>query len=239
MEGEIIKITSFEMVFIIRDGMSNYEITSNTSLVKRMLERYKLSEEQKEKDPNSILPAFKQELLSLGFDFQVLNQAERLLPKYKDTVLPVVISYYRKAKMRNEKQYLLGWFHHKGLEEAVPILLEDYYSKNPNVDKWAIGDRLYQIYSKKYIDDYLKIISDSTYGQDRQMIILLVGKLKVEAAIPILIDLLEDEGVRLQAIVALGDFKREDLRPHFERFQNANHSGWRKYAKAALKKLDS
>lgn len=203
-----------------------------------MLEQYKASEERTDKNPDSILSAFKRELLNLGFDFQVLNQAESLLPKYKDTVLPVVIKYYKMAKLKNEKQYLLGWFHHKGLEEVVPMLLKDYYSNNSDIDKWAIGDRLYQIRSKKYIDDYLKIISDSSYGQDRQMIILLVGKLKVEAAIPILIDLLEDEGVRLQAIVALGDFKRENLRPYFERFQNAKHPGWRKYAKAALKKLE-
>ena len=218
--------------------MSNYDINSNPDLVKHMLEQCKASEERTDKNPDSILAAFKQELLNLGFDFQVLNQAESLLPKYKDTVLPVVIKYYKMAKLKNEKQYLLGWFHHKGLEEVVPMLLKDYYSNNSDIDKWAIGDRLYQIRSKKYIDDYLKIISDSSYGQDRQMIVLLVGKLKVEAAIPILIDLLEDEGVRLQAIVALGDFKRENLRPYFERFQNAKHPGWRKYAKAALKKLE-
>lgn len=217
--------------------VSNYDINSNPDLVKHMLEQYKASEEQMKKNSDSILPAFKQELLNLGFNFQVLNQAESLLPKYKDTVLPVVIKYYKMAKLKNEKQYLLGWFHHKGLEEVVPMLLKDYCSNNSDIDKWAIGDRLYQIRSKKYIDDYLKIISDSSYGQDRQMVILLVGKLKVEAAIPILIDLLEDEGVRLQAIVALGDFKREDLRPYFERFQNAKHPGWRKYAKAALKRL--
>ncbi len=218
--------------------VSNYDINSNPNLAKHMLEQYKASEEQMEKNPDSVLPAFKHELLNLGFNFQVLNQAESLLPKYKDTVLPVVIKYYKMAKLKNEKQYLLGWFHHKGLEEVVPMLLKDYYSNNSDIDKWAIGDRLYQIRSKKYIDDYLKIISDSSYGQDRQMIILLVGKLKAEAAIPILIDLLEDEGVRLQAIVALGDFKRKDFRPYFERFQNAKHPGWRKYAKAALKKIE-
>ena len=218
--------------------VSNYDINSNPNLAKHMLEQYKASEEQMEKNPDSVLPAFKHELLNLGFNFQVLNQAERLLPKHKDTVLPVVIKYYKMAKLKNEKQYLLGWFHHKGLEEVVPMLLKDYYSNNSDIDKWAIGDRLYQIRSKKYIDDYLKIISDSSYGQDRQMIILLVGKLKAEAAIPILIDLLEDEGVRLQAIVALGDFKRKDFRPYFERFQNAKHPGWRKYAKAALKKIE-
>ena len=218
--------------------MSNYDINSNPSLVKRMIEQYKAHEEQMKMNPDSILLNFKQELLNLGFNFQVLNQAESLLPKYKDTVLPVVIKYYKMAKLKNEKQYLLGWFHHKGLEEVVPMLLEDYYSNNPEIDKWAIGDRLYQIRSKKYIDDYLKIISDPSYGQDRQMIVLLLGKLKEESAIPILIDLLEDEEVRLQAICALGQFKREEFRCYFERFQNSTHSGWRKYAKTALKKLN-
>ena len=219
--------------------LSKYDINSNPDLVKRMIDRYKENEEQLRKNPDSILLDFKQELLDLGFDFQVLNQAESFLPKHKDTILPVVIKYYKMAKLKNEKQYLLGWFHHRGLDEVVPLLLEDYFSDDPDVDRWEIGDRLYQIRSKKHIDDYLRIISDASYWQDRQMVILLVGKLKVEAAIPVLIDLLEDEGVRLQAIAALGDFKRDELRPYFERFQNSKHSGWRKYAKAALKKLDT
>ena len=219
--------------------LSKYDINSNPDLVKRMIDRYKENEEQLRKNPDSILLDFKQELLDLGFDFQVLNQAESFLPKHKDTILPVVIKYYKMAKLKNEKQYLLGWFHHRGLDEVVPLLLEDYFSDDPDVDRWEIGDRLYQIRSKKHIDDYLRIISDASYWQDRQMVILLVGKLKVESAIPVLIDLLEDEGVRLQAIAALGDFKRDELRPYFERFQNSKHSGWRKYAKAALKKLDT
>lgn len=220
-------------------NVSNYDINSNPTLVRHIIEQYTVAEEQAKKNPDSILMSFKQELLNLGFNFQVLNQAESLLPKYKDTVLPVVVKYYNKAKLKNEKRYLLGWLNHKELEEVVPILLDDFYSHNSNTDKWAIGDCLYQIRSKKYIDDYLKIISDSSYGKDRQMVILLVGKLRIGAAIPILIDLLEDEEVRLQAIAALSDFKQENLRPYFERFQNAKHPGWQKYARAALKKLNS
>ena len=80
--------------------VSNYDINSNPDLVKHMLEQYKASEEQMKKNSDSILPAFKQELLNLGFNFQVLNQAESLLPKYKDTVLPVVIKYYKMAKLK-------------------------------------------------------------------------------------------------------------------------------------------
>ena len=219
--------------------MSNYDINSKPRLVKRFIKAYKAEEKKLSKDPDSVLTDFKQELLNLGFRFQVLNQAESLMPKYKDAVLPIVIKYYKKATLKNEKTYLLGWFHYKGLDEVVPMLLEDYYSDSSNVDKWAIGDRLYQIRSKKYIDDYIKIVSDSSYGYDRQMVVLLLGKLKVEESIPILIDLLDDEQVQLHAIIALGQFKREEFRPLFERFQNSTKSGLRKYAKEALKKLDN
>ena len=66
---------------------------------------------------------------------------------------------------------------------------------------------------------------------------MLLGKLKEECAIPTLVDLLEDEKVCLQAINALGDFKREEFRCYFEQFENATNPGWRKTAKAALKKL--
>lgn len=217
--------------------MSSYDINSNPDLVKLMLEQYKKDEEQLENNTDSVLFDFKQELLNLGFDFEILNHAEKLMPKNKDIVLPIVIKYYKKAKLKNEKRYLLGWFHYRGLEEVVPMLLEDYFSNASNVDRWAIGDILYQIRSKKYIDEYIRIIENSEYGQERQMVILLIGKLKVEKAIPILINLLEEENVRLHAIIALGDFKREEFRLYFERFENSKHSGWRKYAKAALKKL--
>ena len=218
--------------------MSNYDINNNAFLTDQMIQQHLAGEEQARNNPESILLEFKQELLDLGFSFQVLNQAEKLLPKYKSIVLPVVIKYYKLDKISSEKQYLLKWFHHKGLEEVVPMLLEDYFSSNPNIDRWAIGDRLYQIRSKNYIKEYLTIVRDCSYGYSRQMIVLLLGKLKEESAIPTLIDLLEDEEVRLHAISALGEFKREEFRCYFERFQNSTHPGWRKYAKAALKKLN-
>ena len=134
----------------------------------------------------------------------------------------------------------MRFFSFKGFEEVIPILLADYYSsETPDLTRWFISDCLYTIRSKKYVDEYLKIISNKSYGTDRQMIVLLMGTLKVEKAIPLLIELLEDEEVRLQSICALGYFKREEFRCYFERFQDSKHPGWRKYSRSALKKLDS
>lgn len=221
--------------------MSNYDINSNPDLVKRMIENSKkASEKYFAEHPDSLIPPFEQELRDLGFQFEISEQVKQFLPKHKKTILPIAVKYYQQATYDNEKDFFISLFHYKGFEEVVPMLIKDFYeSTTPNCTRWFISDCLYQIRSKKYVDDYIKIISNPAYGQDRQMVILLVGKLKIESAIPILIDLLEDEGVRLHAIIALGDFKREDLRPYFKRFENSKHPGWRKYAKAALKKLDS
>ena len=221
--------------------MSRYDINSNPALVKLMIENSKKAyKKYLVEHPDSLLPLFEQELRNLGYEFEISEQIEQFLPKHKQTILPIAIRYYQQATYDNEKDFFISLFRYRGFEEVVPMLLRDFCSSTTsNCTRWFIADCLYQIRSKKYIADYLKIISNSSYGQDRQMIILLIGKLKVEAAIPILIALLEDEEVRLHAIVALGDFKREEMRPYFERFQNSSHPGWRKYARAALKKLDT
>ena len=133
----------------------------------------------------------------------------------------------------------MSFFHYKGFEEVVPMLLEDFYSpKTPDLTRSFIAENLRVIHSKKYKEDYLKIISDSSYGVNRYAVMDLVGKLKIEAAVPLLIKMLDEEKLRTNAICALCDYKKEELRPYFQRFENAKESYWRKYAKTALKKLD-
>lgn len=192
-------------------------------------------------NPDSLLPLFSQELWKLGFHFAIPDQVHGFLPKHKKVIIPVVIRYYQHAKMirkENEQNFFLGFFHMKGLDQVLPMLLEDYYNeKTADLTRWFISDAIYSIRSKKYIKEYIDIAKTVRFGSNRKLIVLLLGKLKEESAIPILIDLLEDDEVRLHAICALGDFKREEFRPYFERFQNSEHPVWRKYSRAALKKL--
>ena len=223
--------------------MSIKDINNNPKAKKEWIERAKKEEERyREEHPDSLIPLFEDELKRAGFEFEISNQALGFMPKNKKTILPLAIKYYQLAREQNkanEQNHFLSFFHHKGLEEVVPILIEDYYSeKTQDLTRWFISDCIYQIRSKKFVKEYLDIVANRTFGRNRQMIVLLLGKLKEESAIPILIDLLEDEEVRLHAICALGDFKREEFRCHFERFQNSTQPGWRKYAKEAIKKLN-
>ena len=218
-------------------------INNNPKMLKEWIERAKTDEKvYREEHPDSLIPLFEEELRNLGFSFEISNQTLTFMPKHKKTILPIAIKYYQKAKklgIENEQNHFLGFFHIKNLDEVVPMLLEDFQStETTDLTQWYIGSCLYKIRSKTYISEYLKIISNPEYGSNRQLLILLVGEWKIEKAIPILINLLEDEGVRLHAISALGYFKREEFRPYFERFENSKHPGWRKYARAALKRLD-
>lgn len=223
------------------DVMSMDCINQNPAYLKTWIEREKtMDAEYYKQHPDSVILLFQNELRELGFEFEICGQMIGFMPKHKDVILPLVIKYYQQAKQLgkdNEQNSFLTFFKFKGLEVVVPMLLEDYYSnETKDLTRWFISDCFYSIRSKKYISDYLKIISNEEYGDNRQLIILLLGEMKVEEAIPVFIKLLEDESVRLHAICALGCFKRKEFLPYFERFSESKHPGWRKYAKLAIKK---
>lgn len=179
----------------------------------------------------------------LGFEFETSSQTFGFVPKYKNVIVPIALKYYQLAKetnMSNEQNHFIGFFRIKGLDEIVPLLLSDFYSdKTTDLTRWLISDCIYQIKSRQFIKEYLNIASNRAFGLNRQMIILLLGKLKDESTVQTLIALLDDEEVRLQAICALSEFKRKDFRCYFERFQSSTNAGWRKYSKKAIQKLDS
>ena len=223
--------------------MSIKDINNDPKRVKMWLDREKAAEEQYRRDnPDSLIPLFVKELRALGFEFETANQAVGLIPKHKKAIVPVAVKYYRLAQeleKPNEQNYFLRFLHIKGLDDVVPMLLEDYYSeKTEDLTRWFISDCIYQIRARVFVKEYLDIVSSRKFGQNKQMIVLLLGKLKEESAVPVLIDLLEDEDFRLHAICALGQFKREEFRCYFERFRDSAHPGWRKYARSAIKKLD-
>ena len=160
----------------------------------------------------------------------------RMRPQGSDIQFRCCI-HKERAILRDEKLDLLHWLYHKGFDDAVPLLLKDFYDSNSVTDKWAIADTIYVIQSKSYIEEYIKIITDTELGISRQMIVLLVGKLKVEKAIPILEELLDDETVRLHALTALGYYKQERLCKHFEKYKESKNAALRKCAKNSLEML--
>lgn len=221
--------------------VSNYNINKNLALVQLMIQNEKKAEEEyKRNNPDSILIVFEKELKELGYEFEVLDQVKVLLPKHKKIIIPIAMKFYRKTKLERDKKYFLGLFHYKGLEECIPLMLEDMYSKNISVSiKVLIGENLRAIHSPKYINDYLRILSMKELSCARNPIIALVGDFKVEQAIPMLISALsEEKNITTNALNALGKFKKADLRIYFEEYLNHKNKYYRREAKKALQKLE-
>lgn len=191
---------------------------------------------------DSVILQLENELRKLGFEFEISQQIGEFLPVHKEIILPLVVKCYQETKRLgkyNEQDQLLEIFCSEGLEEVVPMLLEDYCSSiTQDSTRYLIVDCLKKICSKHYAKEYLDIIANSELGTTRQMMISFVGELKVEEAIPVLIRLLEEEEVCEQAIYALGKYRREGFRPYFERFMKDENLRRRECARVALRKLD-
>lgn len=219
-------------------------INDNAELLTKWINREKVKAQRYyESHPYSLIPSFENELRSLGLKFEISNQLLAYMPDKKEMILPIAIKYYQKAKQENladEQNHFLQFFHYKGLNSLVPMLIADYkLATTTELTRWMISDCLYQIRSKDWLGEYISIVSNPQYGINRQMIVLLLGKLKDAAAVPALIMLLDDADVSLQALSALSEYRSPELRVHFERFMTSKHLGLKKVAVSALKKIDS
>ena len=192
--------------------------------------------------PDELITLFAEDMQGLGFDCDDYDALAGYMPEHKDTVLPLALKYYQRAKAEKRDDtinYFLAFFEHKGLDDLVPMLVEDYISEEFfAATRHMVADCLYTIGSDKYMNEYLGAVKLSSLGSSRQRLISLVGKLKDESAIPTLVELVEDETVCSYALTALAGFEREELRSVFERFADSENPAWRRCARDGLARLD-
>lgn len=188
--------------------------------------------------PNSSIVLFGEELRSLGFEFQAYVQVKQFMPKYYKIILPLAIKYYNSTSNDGERNYFISLMRYRVCREVVPMLLNSYYEGGESNNRGMIAECINAIGDKRYCEEYLRIASDEAYGGSRGMFVMLLGRFKYEAAIPVIIDLLDVEDLRSYAISALGDFKDPRFIPYLTRFVDSPNAYWRKYAKSAIKRCE-
>lgn len=171
-----------------------------------------------------------------NFEVEDFNQLNAMKRKIKNFV-PTLIKYLYMFEQDNYRNAIVGILGVKGFYDATETLLKLYNHNEKKIDKWAIGDALYSIQDKRFEHEYIEMVSNKHDGNSRQMIVILLGKLRCEQAIQTLINLLKDDDVCGHAIMALGYFKDIELLHHIEPFLAHDNRWVRKEAEKAMKKI--
>lgn len=151
-----------------------------------------------------------------------------------------ILYFYNTAKLENERLALLEDLSATGYDKnkIVEIILEAFFSDNPPTNLWHYGDLLYSLKRYKYLPEYLKIVSNSAYGSNRQMVVLLLGKSKKTEVIPVLLELTEDKTVYGHAIQALTNFEGEQIVDVMQKYKDCDVKWISKVAKKYLVKYE-
>lgn len=182
-----------------------------------------------------------------GYYIQYLFQLSWMDKEDYIIIDDIIMKYALQFERRSFRNGLIQYLGKKGNIYATDFLLGEFCKKNGEHETgilWndtiraATSSALEVIRDKSRVDDYLQIIDNEETRRDSYFIILLLGELRVEKSIPLLIKLLNENNINNQAaaIKALTYFKRKiDIKQLASPFINSENEVLREYAKKAMK----
>lgn len=166
-----------------------------------------------------------------------INDLLKINNKYNDLV-PILLRHLQEIDDENDKEFIVRCLGVRGFSEASkPLICEFYKSKNITF-KWAIGNTLSIIRDKDVLPDLLRIVKENEHGIARQMIVIYLGVFKKDENIKnILIELLNDDDVAGQAIMAIRKIGDVELVKHVEPLIEHEKTWIRNEAKKTIDKF--
>jgi len=104
--------------------------------------------------------------------------------------------------------------------------------------KWALGNAISMVADESHFDEVVELIRDKRHGTSRDMMVLRLSRLDPNRAVDVLIELLGDDEVAGQALIALGKLKARKARLQIERFVEHPNPWVREEAHKALAELN-
>jgi HEAT repeats len=123
---------------------------------------------------------------------------------------------------------------------AAPLLVKQFReARDPTGSglRWATGNALAEVADDSMFDELAELARDRRYGRARQMIVWGFRRSRDPRAVPLLVELLDDDEVAAHAASALGPLKAASARPALERLVNHPKPLVRRNAKKALAKI--
>src|SRR4051812_26030880 len=121
--------------------------------------------------------------------------------------------------------------------EAAPLLIDQFRRvAAPNL-RWVIGSALEVVADDSVFDQAAELATQTEYGASRQMIVLGFGRSNKTEAVPLLIELLEDDDVAAHAAIALGRLNATEAQTALERQLENPRPLVRREARKALARI--
>lgn len=172
---------------------------------------------------------------------------------FKETekkAVPILIKYIEQFDSEDTQLQYMGALGVKGFDDATEYLIAKYKKYLHPYNQWCLNDvsqTLANICDLRYLDTYFEFLSNDV-TIDACYLVQMLGKLKVEKAIPYLIKLVDCVAIIPKewlgfgieeykfyvsqcAIKALGRFKRKELNQYIEKFLNPSALEWIQYSK--------
>ena len=177
-----------------------FEEAAQRAVYERMLEL----EKDYVYEPQSISIEFRSEIKKLGFEFETSSQAEVICRENPEMTRDIILKYYNKAILLNEKAYLVSCLSSNYNKDLVPFFLKEYLKKeNDNPFISAIGNFLTINADEKYTEDYISILNkpEEEVKEQKFYIIDACEKLKLKEAIEPMLNLLKDRDRYVYAVI--------------------------------------
>lgn len=178
------------------------------------------------------------EVNALGYYF---SNAQRIVETCDLRFPEILKRYIGKFDSVRYSEELISAFGHKEYWEHVPYLLELYsYYENDDHMCFCISDVVLRIKSKRFADEYIRIISEPGYEKHPDMFYVLVCKLKLKQAVPRLIGLLNlnKDGFKWFFVENIWRFREPELMEYVIPFLEDANGELRAEAKKALRKME-
>lgn len=210
----------------------------------------KLTLKSENRHDDYIQKSMYKELRTLGYRFNDPVQFDCYTFKEKDVcVIPVLLKYIEQFEQENYRLQYISALGVKGFYDCTEYLLDQYEKyRPPQYNQHSlnvVSQTLARISDLRYLDRYFEFLSNNV-TIDACYLVQMLGKLKVDKAIPYLIKLLdcvaiipnnwmgtvlEDQKyfVSQSAINALGKFKNIEYNKYIEKFLNPEQLNWIKF----------
>lgn len=151
---------------------------------------------------------------------RIKNACENI--KLSEDELKILLSFLRRFQNRKYKERIISQLRLYKKNYIASTLLDEFTSADieDNSYRWNIAEALYTLNKPKYINEYNRIVCDKRYGKSRQMMVLLLGRIKSESSVPLLLSKMyeEDHDILPQVIYSIGKYKKAELDIEVDRF---------------------